>query len=280
MIPLRTLSLFAGIGGFDLGLERTRGFQIVAQCEKDEYCQKVLKKHWPHVPCVPDIFNLTGSVLREFGPIDAICGGFPCQPYSVAGRQGGAADHRHLWPQMFRVIRESGAWLVIGENVPGIVGMELDNVLSDLESAGFTCQTFDIPACAIDARHRRRRIWIVAYSDRLRKQREAETGIEYGYRTLDSSEAVSDAQGERLQGQRSSGQQVTGAHGGSGLSLCGGSDGAEWPVEPNVGRVANGIPRRMDRLRGLGNAVDPQISEAIARLVLHAYTHWDDDHGK
>ena len=160
---MRVLDLFSGIGGFSLGLESV-GMETVAFCEQDKFCQKVLKKHWPDVPIHEDITKLDGRAYRDTTQL--ICGGFPCQPYSVAGKQRGSEDDRALWPQMFRVIREVQPTWVIGENVPGLLSnMELDNVLSDLEAEGYSCQTFVIPACAVDAQHRRDRVWVVAHAD-------------------------------------------------------------------------------------------------------------------
>tara|TARA_Y100000114_G_scaffold85559_1_gene79074 strand:- start:618 stop:1700 length:1083 start_codon:yes stop_codon:yes gene_type:complete len=160
---MRVLDLFSGIGGFSLGLERA-GFQTVAFCEYDDFCQKVLKKHWPDIPIHTDIKELDGHEYR--GAVELVCGGFPCQPYSVAGKRGGASDDRALWKEMFRVIREIQPAYVLGENVPGIISIQLDDVLSDLESEGYATQSFIIPACGVDARHRRDRVWIVAYAER------------------------------------------------------------------------------------------------------------------
>lgn len=166
---MRVLDLFSGIGGFSLGLERA-GMQTVAFCEIDQFCRAVLKKHWPDVP----VFNDVRRIKDDFtGPVDLICGGFPCQPFSVAGKQRGADDDRHLWPAMFECIKHFRPRWVIGENVPGIVKMAVDGVLSDLESAGYTCRTFNITACAVDATHRRERIWIVAYSENGNDRRDA-----------------------------------------------------------------------------------------------------------
>ena len=134
--------------------------ETVAFCENDKFCQKVLAKHWPDIPIHENIEELDGRQYR--GTVDLVCGGFPCQPFSVAGEQRGAEDDRALWPEMLRVIREVEPAWVIGENVSGIINMELDNVLSDLEDSGYSCQTFVIPACAVDAKHRRDRVWIIA----------------------------------------------------------------------------------------------------------------------
>jgi len=158
---MRFLSLFAGIGGFDLGLERV-GMECVGQVEIDPYCLAVLAHHWPNVKRIEDIRNVKGN---EFGAVDLVCGGFPCQPFSCAGKRKGKADDRYLWPEMCRVIKACRPAWVLGENVAGIIGMELDKVLADLETIGYSVQCFVIPACAVDAHHRRDRVWIVGYSE-------------------------------------------------------------------------------------------------------------------
>lgn len=163
-------SLFAGIGGFDLGLERA-GMKTLWQVEIDEYAKKVLEKRFPDTRRYGDIRECGGpgsSRPHVLAPVDLICGGFPCQPFSVAGKRRGAEDDRHLWPEMFRVIQELRPRWVLGENVAGLVHMGLDLVLSDLAGAGYTCRTFNIPAAAIGAPHRRERLWIIAYNDRRR----------------------------------------------------------------------------------------------------------------
>lgn len=164
MRQLTHLSLFSGIGGLDIAAERA-GFRSVGQCEWADYPTKVLEKHWPDVPRWRDIRTLTGDdfyARTGLRTVDVISGGFPCQPFSVAGKQRGKEDDRYLWPEMCRVISEIRPTWVIGENVPGIVNLALDEVLSDLESQGYTCQTFIIPVAGVDAPHRRDRICIVA----------------------------------------------------------------------------------------------------------------------
>jgi len=150
-------SLFAGIGGFDLGLERA-GMECKWQVEIDPFCNKVLQKHWPNVKRYVDVKTVGKHNLE---PVDLISGGFPCQPFSVAGKRGGKDDNRYLWPEMLRVISEVRPTWVIGENVAGIVNMALDQVCSDLEAQGYEVQPFIIPACAVNAPHRRDRVWIV-----------------------------------------------------------------------------------------------------------------------
>lgn len=157
---LKVLDLFSGIGGFSKALEELGGFETVAFCEIDPFCQEILRKHWKDVPIYDDVRTIDFK-----GEVDVICGGFPCQPYSVAGSQKGKDDERDLWKEMFTCIKRYKPTWVIGENVPGIVNMALDNVLTDLESLSYSTQTLDIPACAIGAKHIRRRVWILGYSE-------------------------------------------------------------------------------------------------------------------
>lgn len=159
---MRVLDLFSGIGGFSLGLERA-GMRTVAFCEIEPYCRAVLRKHWPGVPIYDDIRTLTADRLANDGiGVDVICGGFPCQPFSQAGKRLGQEDHRFLWPEYLRLIEELRPTWVIGENVVGLINMGLDSIIDDLEGIGYPSRTFDIPACAVGAPHERRRVWIVA----------------------------------------------------------------------------------------------------------------------
>ena len=167
MKELTHLSLFSGIGGLDLAAEWA-GIQTVGQCEWAEYPTQVLEKHWPDVPRWKDIRTLTGESFYERTgrrTVDIISGGFPCQPFSVAGKQRGKEDDRYLWPEMVRVIKELRPTWVVGENVAGIVKMALPDILSELEACGYRTRTFLIPACAVGARHRRYRVAIVGYSE-------------------------------------------------------------------------------------------------------------------
>ena len=166
---LRVLDLFSGIGGFSLGLERTGGFETVGFCEIDPFCRQVLAKHWPDVPIHEDV-----RTLEHDGPVDVICGGYPCQPFSLAGNRRGTEDDRHLWPEMHRLVVKHRPTWVLGENVAGHISMGLDQVLSDLENEGYACRVFVIPACAVDAPHRRDRAWIMAYAPRVLEGREVE----------------------------------------------------------------------------------------------------------
>lgn len=169
------LDLFSGIGGFALAASWVwPDYNPVAFCEIDPFCQKVLKKHWPDVPVIPDIRKIRQQkplkmhTGYDYGTVDLISGGFPCQPFSAAGKRAGTRDDRYLWPEMLRVISEIRPRWVVAENVSGLVsidkGLVLERVLTDLESEGYQVQPFVIPACAVGAPHRRDRIWIVGYS--------------------------------------------------------------------------------------------------------------------
>ncbi|MBT7941731.1 MAG: DNA (cytosine-5-)-methyltransferase [Alphaproteobacteria bacterium] len=233
---MNVLDLFSGIGGFSLGLERA-GMTTVAFCEVDPWCRKILAKHWPDVPCFDDVRTLKGD---DVGSVQLICGGFPCQPFSQAGLRRGAEDDRHLWPEMFRIIKDIRPRWVIGENVAGHISMGLDDVLSDLEGEGYTCWPIVIPACAVDAPHRRDRVWIVA----------------------DASQQFSDGRNNNGRGRPGQTSEFRNGVEESGPVCC------RWLSESGVGRVAHGIPRRVDRLKGLGNAVVPQIPEMIGRAIM------------
>lgn len=165
-MQLTHLSLFSGIGGLDLAAEMA-GIKTVGQCEWADYPTKVLERHWPNVPRWRDIRSLTKESFYErtgLRTVDVVSGGFPCQPFSVAGKHGGTADDRYLWPEMLRVIQELKPTWVLGENVPGLVNLALDKVLAGLEEAGYETQCFIVPACGVDAPHKRERIAIVAHS--------------------------------------------------------------------------------------------------------------------
>lgn len=164
---LRMLDLFSGIGGFSYAGERlVGGYETVAFCEYDKHAQKVLRKHWPDVEIIDDVRELANDAERFRGSVDIICGGYPCQPFSLAGVRRGDKDDRHLWPQMLRIIQAVRPTWVIGENVAGHISMGLDEVLSDLEAEGYQARCFVIPAVAADAYHRRDRCWIIAHADR------------------------------------------------------------------------------------------------------------------
>ncbi len=279
------LDLFSGIGGFSLAASWIwkDELEIVGFCETDKYCQKVLNKHWPDVPIYNNIKELDGTQFKSIG---LIAGGFPCQPFSQAGKRKGAADDRALWPEMFRVIKEAKPCWIVGENVAGIINMELDTVLSDLESEGYETQAFIIPACSTDAPHRRDRVWIVANNADTRfesmckrknsiladtisnAERSAHRGTVGG--SKQEREKQNQRKGCEVRNNPTNGSQdvsnakrvyVQRCKGGSGEKQFGGSCG--WLPEPAVGRVAHGIPNRVDRLKCLGNAIVPQVAARI-----------------
>lgn len=164
---LRMLDLFSGIGGFSYAGEKlVGGYETVAFCEYDKHAQKVLRKHWPDTEIIDDVRELANDAERFRGSVDIICGGYPCQPFSLAGVRRGDKDDRHLWPEMLRIIQAVRPTWVIGENVAGHISMGLDEVLSDLEAEGYQARCFVIPAVGADAYHRRDRCWIVGYAKR------------------------------------------------------------------------------------------------------------------
>lgn len=238
------LDLFSGIGGFAIAAERC-GWKTVAFCEREKFCQRVLQKHWPSVPIIDDIHDLDG---REYRGVDLLTGGFNCQPYSHAGRKLGALDHRAIWPEMLRVVTEARPRFIVAENVVGIINLELDDVLSSLEAASYSVGTVVVPACAVDARHRRDRVWIIG-SDTL-----ANTGS--GRRP--GSGQPSDASNQEAHRERQADESLDGCI------------GQVWGVEPDVCRVAHGIPNRAHRLRGLGNAIVPQVAEQILTALIES----------
>lgn len=164
---LKVLDLFSGIGGFSLGLERTGGFETVAFCEINSFRRSILRKNWPEVPIYDDV-----RTLNYDGPVDVICGGYPCQPFSTAGHRKGNQDERHLWPAMFNLVKKHRPAWVIGENVVGHVTMGLDAVLDDLESEDYSTRAFVIPAYGVGSYQERDRVWVVSHSKGQGKRRE------------------------------------------------------------------------------------------------------------
>jgi len=346
---LKHLDLFSGIGGFSLGLESAGLVETVAFCDFDKYCQQVLNKNFPGVPVYGDVKELNYEKLKADGidQVDIITGGYPCQPFSVAGRKKGEQDPRHVWPEMFRLIKELRPTWVIGENVGGHIKLGLDSVLENLESEGYSARTFSISASSVGANHKRERVWIVANSRRSvgREQSprnsegiglwsfetsERSTDTNQITRSSEGAETMADTQSERgrelghinkekrntessatqsqscsadvansdemqrqlLRGQQSEQRQETfeRTSNGSGTpnefsdsnssrleeqwrsftteeenetSQC----GRWWDFEPDVGRVAHGVPKRVDRLKCLGNSVVPQIPFVIGLAI-------------
>ena len=369
---LKVLDLFSGIGGFSLALESTGHFQTIGFVENDEYCQAVLQHHFPEVPILGDIKNVTKETVPTRP--DVICGGFPCQPFSVAGDQRAKDDPRHLWPEMLRIIKEQKPTWVVGENVSGLVKLGLDEILDEMEDQGYSTRTFNIPAFSVGAPHQRQRLWIIGHlgdpehngsptperqrgllkqPEEPKKQisiwelegtssasgdvanpdnegvRSRIGGDDFDYEeesgeggvdgegsagddewydtspTQDEGVDVSDTDDTRdrtqehrvdedgkknIQGRQEHTQSKSSRHGadipdpnGKGLQgqrkkyklpkskrkrEIGGS--SWWDVEPNVGRVAYGVPNRVFKLRALGNSIIPQIAQKIGYAIIEA----------
>lgn len=369
---LKVLDLFSGIGGFSLALESTGHFQTIGFVENDEYCQAVLQHHFPEVPILGDIKNVTKETVPTRP--DVICGGFPCQPFSVAGDQRAKDDPRHLWPEMLRIIKEQKPTWVVGENVSGLVKLGLDEILDEMEDQGYSTRTFNIPAFSVGAPHQRQRLWIIGHlgdpehngsptperqrgllkqpeepkkqisiwelegtssasgdvanpdNERVRSRiggddfdyeeesgeggvdGEGSAGDDEWYDTSPTQdegvdvpnpdntrdrtqEHQVDEDGKKnIQGRQEHTQSKSSRHGadipdpnGKGLQgqrkkyklpkskrkrEIGGS--SWWDVEPNVGRVAYGVPNRVFKLRALGNSIIPQIAQKIGYAIIEA----------
>ncbi len=302
---MRVLDLFSGIGGFSLGLERA-GMRTVAFCEIDPYCRRVLAKHWPDVPIFGDIRELTGAEVLanadggrplELEPvnrgiraarvaqeeparhsgIDVICGGFPCQDISVAGKGTGIGGERSgLWTEYARIVGELRPRYVIVENVAALLGRGLSVVLGDLAALGYDCEWHCIPASVVGAPHRRDRVWIVAYpQERTERAGLPPAGTDNNRWRNGSSDRgadVGDTIEPGLEGCVEPGdvglQGTAGQIRSTWAASLSGWPSDHWLTEPDVGRVAHGVPARVDRLRGLGNAVVPlQARTAFARLA-------------
>jgi DNA (cytosine-5)-methyltransferase 1 len=374
MEQLKILDLFSGLGGFSLGLERTGKFKTVAFCEIDKYCTLLLQKHWKGVKIYEDVRKINKEQFDTDGieyP-DIITGGFPCQPFSIAGKQKGTGDDRHLWPEMFRIIKTFKPKFVIGENVKGLIniqdGVVFETVCTDLESEGYEVQAFNIPAAGVGAPHRRERIWILATlgnselngssttkitrsiietsnnnkkGENATREFEGTSKSRYSQDVANPNTRFSNGTNEEIfsrgqtsnisstgggdknvensrctlqqgtvfqgeneneirkgnadQSQRSSssseydvanssseqshsndnGQEQREISQQEQIELGGRSSGTLWPsnweFEPNVGRVANGVPGRVHRLKGLGNSIVPKIAEEIGKAIIGAY---------
>lgn len=216
----------------------------------------------------PDIFQLDG---RQYAGVSLLTGGFPCQPFSHAGKRRGKEDDRHLWPEMLRVIGEARPRWVLGENVAGIIGMELDSVLSDLENIGYTAWPVVIPACAVDARHRRDRVWIIANTTQQLPHGAGNAGPRRRYEYSNGSENVADTDAagfrERRRPVTIQPEHAATEHG------CTWQPETEWFAKSGMGRVAHGLPHRSHRLKGLGNAIVPQVAYQILKAMILTESH-------
>ncbi len=295
---MNVLDLFSGIGGFSLGLESTGFFKTIAFVEKDRFCQKVLQKNFPGVPIEDEIRNVRGSRYQA----DVVTGGFPCQPFSVAGKRKGTDDDRYLWDEMLRVITEVKARWIVGENVAGIINIEngkvLQQIQKDLESEGFQVQCLIIPASGVGAWHQRKRVWIIAYSDnngshRPKRNATIKSGNEPKDRlSIGNDKDVSNSD-SRLRGRRT----AIGESGENEIrriyskkeeqarndirSKTVGCDAVSkqteswWEAQSELCGVPHGISYGLDkdranRIKALGNSIVPQIAFEIGRAIIRA----------
>jgi DNA (cytosine-5)-methyltransferase 1 len=232
------LSLFSGIGGLDLGLDRA-GWTCVGQVEINPFSRAVLAEHWPEVPRHDDVRTAVGWWLGEPRPaVDAVVGGYPCQPESLAGKRRGTNDERWLWPAMARVVHAVRPRYVIGENVVGHRTRGLRFVLRDLERLGYTARAGIIRACEVGAPHPRARLFVLAHTAGGGRDPRCSEGPDRTQPTIGAQER----------------HQPAGRY--------------RWSTEPDVDRMAHGVSGRVDRLAALGNAVVPQVAEYIGRLIL------------
>ena len=292
-MELNVLDLFSGIGGFSVGLEATGKFKTIGFCEQDKFCHKVLHKHWSDVPVYEDIKKLDGTKIKA----DVIVGGFPCQSFSIAGKQKGKDDERYLWDEMFRVIKEVQPRWIIGENVSNLINISngeiLQGIHNDLESQGFEVQDFNISASSIGAWHKRSRIWIVAANTKClglsKRSKESEKfkGEETSDKYINSNQgsqfrATSNQvelpntksirpQRYELQHNLENGQEFT-------KQLCQTNIKKQqtwWETESKLFGVPNGIqteshPDRANRIKALGNSIVPPIITEIGKAIIAA----------
>jgi DNA (cytosine-5)-methyltransferase 1 len=242
---MRHLDLFSGIGGFALAASWA-GFRTVEFVEKDKFCKKVLEKHWPWVPIHDDIktFNFTDKV-------DLLTAGFPCQPFSVAGKKKGIKDDRYLWPEVIRIIKQSRPTWFIGENVPGIIPM-LDPILEDLEKEGYIWRAYLISANAVNAPHKRERLWIVANSNGKRCDNGTDNREErYIQDNLNRNIEAVHTEWSKLQPESWKTMQAE----------------DYFALNSHASRIDDGLPNRLDRIKSLGNAIVPQVVYSLMRSI-------------
>lgn len=263
-------SLFSGGGLGDFGF-MAAGIEISWQCEIDQYCQKILALRYPESKKYYDIKEIKGQALE---PVDIITGGFPCQPFSYAGKRQGKEDNRYLWPEMLRVIKECRPSWVVGENVPGIINVALDTVCTDLETEGYEVWPVVFPSHALGAWHKRDRLWIVAHC--RHNGRSAEFGKQQKERAKEfNSSRTGDVANSLCQGQfcRTNEQgkkcEKIGRYISRQQSQASSFDWQEyWRIEPSVGRMANGIADRVHRLKMLGNGQVPACTYVIGKMIM------------
>ena len=294
---MNAMSLFTGIGGADIAATEA-GIEILAMSEIDHDCSCILKKNFPGIPNLGDIKTITKEsfyAATGHSTADIVFGGFPCQPFSVAGNQRGKDDDRHLWPEMLRIIKELKPSWIVGENVAGFIKLALDETISDLEAEGYETRAFVLPACAVGANHRRDRVFIIAYSDLFRcdswcgdRKKRRIQGYEKRYSSKDqskrqgwiawpcqSSQAASNTCSYRSQTHEGQSRYQQGEIPKTRKRYtwrsCG-IGGERWVPEPAVPGMLDGIPSGLDksRVKQLGNAIVPHqiypIFEAIVAI--------------
>jgi DNA (cytosine-5)-methyltransferase 1 len=295
---MRHLDLFSGIGGFSLAAKWVWGeeYENVGFCDNNEFCQAILRKNFINPKIYNDIRNLDGNKIKN---LDLLTGGFPCQPFSFAGKRRGNADDRYLWPEMLRVIRETRPRWIVGENVAGIINLALDQVLSDLENEGYTIKAFVIPAAAVEAPHRRDRVWIVGhddsdargkrgnrrgiYKDSRFQKRILLSPIEKDRRSTRGSSGADHPAPSRNPADAQSPRQSSWAYGPRKIQFWRGGARYDWlEVATSLCGVDDGIPARLDgrkltakqhrieRIKGLGNAIVPQIAAEVMKAIQSA----------
>lgn len=293
------LDLCSGIGGFalalaDAGRRTDRNVSTVAFCEPEQFCQQVLRKHWPNVPIYDDVKTFP----RDFGKVDILTAGYPCQPFSVASsKRKGTADERHIWPWIIEIVKQTRPSVCVFENVVGHISLGIDTVLLDLATEGYHAWPIILGAVSKNAPHRRQRVWIIAFdlgnTQRIgstRCQHEKQPRHRKGVPARDGQN-VADTQSVRIQGHGASGEQKPQAYAGQKLSVCG-SEGSgqtqgsaisglggtfdglsawvdgDW--ERGVPRVIEGQKDRAKRLKALGNAIVPQVASEIFTAIFEA----------
>lgn len=258
---MKALELFAGIGGIALA-EQMAGIEVVGLSEIEDYPVRILKKNFPDIPILKDVRRINKRTLKEVGidpdTIDIVSGGFPCQPFSIAGKRRGTDDDRDLWPEMFRIVQEIRLHWIVGENVANFANMELDRTLSDLESAGYETRAFVLPAAAIGAPHQRMRTFTVANADSERWDCLEKGQTNRCYRKYSESDASQERQKEIW----STTVHVLSA-------------GAEVLTQPSgqLRRNDDGLSQGMDRLKCVGNAVVPQQILPIFKAIVEIEEH-------
>lgn len=262
---MRVLDLFSGIGSLSLGLGRV-GMTTVAFCEQVQFRRDILAKHWPGVPCYHDVRNLTAEQLRSDGiGVDVICGGFPCQDISLAGKGAGITGKRSgLWIEFARLIGEIRPSYVIVENVAALLGRGMSTVLGDLAALRYDAEWHCIPAKDVGADHERDRVWIVANSS---CERFREAG-KFRYDEPTQWAACGSKAGGVASNVDESGLEVVLAR--FSTELASSIRACSWPAEPDVARMVYGVADRVDRISALGDSCVPQIPEIIGRAIMGA----------